>query len=262
MVKELTIVNQPKHITLSVIVFNVDIVQTPLEASLHDNIFRLTDETDVIFLFYGDYRKVIDLDKFSSLYGACGWIYGEDITYTLFQVFQYGKEILERYVSYLVGNIEDLSEPGLDNILEKVQKVNMADIKWPVFKVRRLDPKELYNIYNKPLDSSSDKSMDSVKEWYNKFWETEDKTKPSDNRYSTWHSSSRLMYFKSDVINKLVDLWYEDEGEREWIETFTWQDPKYLLASMVKHLEMDIQDTDIENLNYDSKTERKKSKVS
>lgn len=249
---EIFVVNQPKHTSLSVIVFDTGKTEFPLPTKIHENLYTLSEQTDLFFIFKGDLSG-INLDKFSSLYEATGWILsGKSVSTSLFKVFEYSKEIFESYVSYTVWNSFSLADikGNMKDLTGKIIKATMSDLKWPIFKYTRLTPKELFDIYKNEELENEEGVKNFLLSWYNKFWQDINKERrhgDQGNRYTTYKSESALMFFKTQTVNRLIsDIW---ENNKEWVETFIWDDPRYLLTCSCKKLGINIQNEDLGNLS-------------
>lgn len=209
------VLKQPGHVILSLVVIGMD---HPKSTKFLETIDELSSVSDVLFIFsdrvgIGD----IDLRKFSSLYGACGFIHGtKEIGETLFQVLEYSKHIFQRHVGYVVMNDWNIPEiEDVPKLCEQLQTWTMSTITSPIFQIRRLDPTELYRLYRLPK-----------KPWW--------KIQPEEDNigmYMTHTSPSPVLFFK----NLIRDKWLEEDREN-YLKTFTENDVRSVLASLVKDL--------------------------
>lgn len=243
--RKVCVISQPKRTILSILVIDEDMVKFPILPKIHNDIPKIEEYSDVFFLFSGNFEK-IDPEKFTSLYGGCGYLVDDakDINSSLFQVLQYGKEIFETHLTYTIWKFDEISRVNnMSRLCENLQKFNMSDLKWPVFKIRRLGPSELCDIYMRS-DGEKEERVKNFLELLYKIWYKDDKGNGI-NKHSTYTSNSVCLIFKRDSILKLLEAWNE---EKEWIDTFTWADYRYLFASLSKHLSIQVQDNDIETL--------------
>ena len=242
---EIYVVNQPKHSILSVILFDEEKTKFPLSDNLHENIFKLAEISDLFFVFKGKYyENTADLDKFTSLYGATAWINTISlVTPALMKVLQYARDIFNQHTAYTICNSFNLDEiKDINQYKDKIMKVTMSDTTWPILKITRLNSFEMYDIY---MRENVNKNW--LENWYNEFWNNI--KNPRNNKYTTFKSESNIIYLKNITINKIVELWENEGGYwHEWINTFTWNDPRYLIASLLKLNDIKTQNINIEDL--------------
>ena len=237
---QIYIIEQPSHSILSIMVLEEEKVKFPISQKIHNDLPKLEECSDVFFIFLGDFN-MIDMEKFTSLYGGIGYLKSKDPTLALFETLQYGKEIFETHITYAIWKFEEIETKIKDmkKVGSNFQRVTMSDLNWPIFEIRRLGPQELCDIYMKGEDN---KKMNKFLElWYKYYWKDDRK----ENKYSTYTSDTTCQVFKRSIVEKLLEAW---KNEREWIDTFTWADYRYLLASLTKHLNIKIQSHNIEEI--------------
>lgn len=134
------ILENPKHITASLIWFP-DFLNT-LENSQVSNILDgLQEKFDLYFIFPKDLMRTIDLEKFSRLYQASGYIISEDTDQC--QAFWWTLKYLRTfmgssYVGYFLLE-SDRSRPGI----EDMERVSMSQLNIGVMKYTRMPYSEI-----------------------------------------------------------------------------------------------------------------------
>ena len=222
--------HQPTRSIVSVLALGPEF---PLSQALHENIERLNKISDVFYILPTEYPG-IDPEKFTSLYGGLGWMISEGtVSCGVMGVIDYLQEIYpHQFAGFLIGHTNDLSEKDYktDNILRLVA----SDIVKPVFKPIRLSSEDLYELYTR-----TPKTL-----WGEKIY-----PKEKENMFARYTSDSPLVLLKLSVIRSLLGFW-KDPDTRGWIETFIMDDPKYMLASLIKYLGIDIIESNLEELEY------------
>lgn len=249
------VLNQPKHIILSVVVVNCSI---PLIDRIHEDLDKLVKFSDVIFIFCEDKfinNKKINKRKFTSLYQACGFIESSgNLAKTLFTVLEYSKEIFKKHIGITISNLDDinLTDTQVKNLIE----INGSAVMKPVFKIRRLNSDELYESYsNKEFEEYDDielvnfKLVSFILKLFNKKKEEENDTI---GMYKCYTSDSRLLYFKNGTINILLNF-ANDERMKSYIDSFIDDlDIRGILSSMIKKLNIDSLNQNIEDLEINN----------
>lgn len=251
------VINQPNHSLLSIVVVD-DKTDFPLSENIHNNIEKLREISDIIFLFSNN-SKNINRKKFTSLYRACGYIESDrNINETLLKLLYYSLEIFgSKIVGNIIVNISDLEEFS-DKLRDNIIKINMSPVMKPIFKIRRLSSKEYYDIYKIKTDNiSNGMTLTSYFLEYttginiiNQF-----KSNKIDNigMYSSFTSDSKILYFKTPVIKLIISFWKGEENSREnYTKSFKNNDVRYFLSSVVKYLGIEVMDLEIENLNIEN----------
>lgn len=219
--EEIYIINQPKHSLLSVVVVDCEL---PLNEKVHENINELRTISDVLFVF-SDQHKNINKKKFTSLYECCGYIESSgNIGRTVIKALVYGKEIFEHHFGYTLGNLSDLLKGGFT---EKLQKVMMSPISQPVFKSKRLSSKEYYEIYGEER-----KCFLCNKE-------------NIDNMFCSYTSDSMMIFMRAKTIDVLFDFM---NSNKDVIDSFKKTDPRFFIASLIKFLNIEQVDKNLEDL--------------
>lgn len=219
--EEIYVINQPKHNLLSVVVVDCEL---PITKEVHKNINELRTISDVLFVFLEQHRN-INKKKFTSLYECCGYIEStENIGRTIMKALIYGKEIFEHRFGYTIGNLSDLKRPGFT---DKLQKLIMSPISQPVFKLRRLSSEEYYEIYNEKR-----RCFLCNKE-------------NIDNMFCSYTSDSMMMFMRTRTIDVLFDFM---NSNKDVVDSFKKTDPRFFYASLIKFLNIEQVDENLEDL--------------
>ena len=249
------VLNQPKHIILSVVIVDCSI---PLIDRIHKDLDKLVKFSDVIFIFCEDKfinNKKINKRKFTSLYQACGFIESSgNLARTLFTVLEYSKEIFKKHIGITISNLDDinLTDTQIKNLIE----INGSAVMKPVFKIRRLNSDELYESYsNKEFEEYDDIELENFKlasfilKLFNKKREENNDTI---GMYKCYTSDSRLLYFKNGTINILLNF-VNDERMKNYIDSFIDDlDIRGILSSIIKKLNIDNLNQNIEDLEINN----------
>lgn len=244
---EIYVISQPKRLILSILVVDLPLSE-PLPEKIHQNLGWLINFSDVFFVFSEPHFKeqsTVDKIKFTSLYQACGFIDSktECISHELIKTLKYDKEIFEETKNHLgitIGKLSDVVDYSSTDF-SCIRNVMLSKITRPVFEIRRLTTDELFNIYK--LDNLTEHKKSKGKLFstilnalYRRSLET-DKI----GMYSTWHSESPFIYLPKISINTILQQEQLDsEGFKDWINTFISIDPRYLIASLIDHLGLEI----------------------
>lgn len=249
------VLNQPKHIILSVVIVDCSI---PLIDRIHKDLDKLVKFSDVIFIFCEDKfinNKKINKRKFTSLYQACGFTESSgNLARTLFTVLEYSKEIFKKHIGITISNLDDinLTDTQIKNLIE----INGSAVMKPVFKIRRLNSDELYESYsNKEFEEYDDIELENFKlasfilKLFNKKREENNDTI---GMYKCYTSDSRLLYFKNGTINILLNF-VNDERMKNYIDSFIDDlDIRGILSSITKKLNIDNLNQNIEDLEINN----------
>ena len=254
------VLNQPKHIILSVVVVDC---QVPLKTSIHNDLDKLIRYSDVIFIFCNDKfssNKKIDKRKFTSLYQACGFIESSgNLAKTLFTVLEYSKEIFKKHIGITISNLDniDITDIQIKNLIE----INGSAIMKPVFKIRRLESNELFEIYERDIESEEIEAKFKITTSILNFIDRKNKIITEDNygMFKCYTSDSKLLYFKNGTINLILNFVNNPESTN-YINSFENElDIRSVLSSIIKKLGIDnlnqnIEDLEINNLRPANKT--------
>lgn len=264
---EVYVVNQPKHRLISIVL--VDTNTFPLVSRIHNSIDKLVEISDVFFIFSDFHYKsqtLLDKTKITSLYQACAFIDcdGKDLGNCLFKVFNYAKEIFNTHTGYLIVDLNKLDmKSGSESLNRKLLEINGSSIMKPVFKIRRLESDELYKIYGREREESETKDtitkrglIATIVKIYQEC--TPEKVK-EDELYSDvnfginscYTTNSALMYFRNGTINIFL-TYYKNQKWKDYVSSFSYSSNcySYLLPSLVKKLELDNLDQNIETLEF------------
>lgn len=233
---EMYVVNQPRKSIVSLVLFDENITD-----EIHENIIKLNEISDVIFIFSREYKR-IDKNKLTSLYNGCAWIESYDnLGFTFFKVLDYCVQIFRMHNSFLLINMNNLVGIG-DKFFDNIKSVNSSSITKPIFKLRQLSAGDYKQIYTRK-EISEDSFLDKVRRFFGVYDELEEENE--DNMFCSYTSDSvALVYFRPTIL-KMIEF----NSENVYSELFdNMSDCRYLFASMTKYLNLDIIDCSIENL--------------
>lgn len=250
---EIYILRQPDKLILSIIVVDIDL-DKPVNDKAHSNLGWLTDFSDVFFIFNESHwsgQAFVGKEKFTSLYQGCGFISSDskNLGKSLMRVFEYDKEILSEekvHLGYTITNLSDLVELGITHFNHLT--TSLPYISRPIYKERRLTSSEFFDIYKyKENDSSVEKSLSNqpgrksiwrvmMEAWWKKRGNEKDRT----GMYSNWHSNSPLIYLPKGIVGLILDTTSQDSFFNAWTETFITGDVRFFIASLIKHLGIEI----------------------
>lgn len=257
--EEMYIVNQPRHLMISIILMDYDYY--PLPDNIHTGLCKLSEISDIVFIFSDSHfdNSKISKEKITTLYQACAFIDSSgNLPRTIFKALQYDKEIFGKHIGITISRCQDLQE-STPKLFENLEKINQSRIIKPVFKIRRLSSTELYNFYYTPSEEKRKKKwkciFDECLYFYHRHilksvifpWTRVDVPDPADYidcRYCTWGSNSSVLYFRNTTIGIFLE-----KVDKEFIDTFTDPDPRYLFAGLVKKNGIDCLDYNIEDLD-------------
>lgn len=250
---EIYVLEQPKHLIQSVVV--VDINEFPISEKIHENLEKLVNISDVIFIFsefhFPEQEKIVKR-KFSSLYQASAYINssGEILGDAIFKALLYSREIFDSHISYTISKLSDL-EKAKDLDFDGLMKITGSTILKPVYKERKLTSTELYNNYRLPeieIKSRHTNYIEFIK-WY--LFGNSEPIIPINlfNRmYSNWYSDSPFMYYRVGTIKMFCEKYLNDPEFNARISSFDESDPKYLFASITKSMGIEVLSLNIEDV--------------
>ena len=233
---EVYVVNQPKHSLISIVMVD-NLKEDPLRESIHERLFKLSEVSD-LFIIFKDVEG-IDPDKFAKLYTACAWIV-KDMARTEVQTFlkalEYSVVVFNSHAGYLAFEAEKIKDVyEVDN--EQLEEINASGLNWPIFKAQRLDADEMHRIY----------TINEERGFFRNIFGTDEERR----EYTTWKMTSSIAFFRPWLVPRFMDL------NEDYINSFTWKDIKYFLASAceylgIKRIEADIFSLDINKIRNDS----------
>lgn len=235
---EIYVVNQPKHSIVSLVVYDDNIID-----EIHSNIIKLNKISDVIFIFPNnkEYKK-IDKNKLTSLYCGCAWIDSYDsLNFTIFKILDYCIQIFKVHNTFLLINMRNLKNIS-NKLFNNIESVNASSMKNPIFKVRNLTADEYRDIYTRKVIENN-----SIFNKIRKFFGIEDELEEEtdDDMFCSYTSDSKVLVYFRATINKLIEF----NSKNIYSELFNSLDCRYLFASMTKYLNIEITDSNIEDLN-------------
>lgn len=196
----------------------------PLSQEIHDRIYQLSKVSDLFFIFTETPK--IDPDKFCSLYSGSAWIISSgNLVKTYLKAMSYTYEILSNgnyrgtLTAYDIRELPEINE-------EKLLRIVGSALVQPILKMERLGPDEMYDIYSLP----------------EKTVLFEKRGIKGDKKYSSWKGTSKLIFFRPGVVSNGLLSFESKEG---YIETFTWKDIRYFLASSIMYLGVGHTDSEV-----------------
>ena len=255
---ELYVINQPKHLLLSIVL--MDCENYPLRKEIHDNLCKLSEISDIIFIFSDKYfdNSEIHKDKLTSLYQGCAFIDSLDnLPRTIFKALLYDKEIFSKHIGVTISRCQDLFSIKEDKLFNNIIKVNQSRISKPIFNIYRLSSDEIYKFYSTKEDIVTKYSRFNNSELLRKVFILSsicdiEGNNEVDCRYCTWGSKSRVLYFRNITINLFLGHLLSKEDEfHSYIDTFTDKDIRYLFAGLVKKFGIECLNYNIEDLEID-----------
>lgn len=233
--EQMYVINQPKHLTSTIIVVGDEF---PLREEVHNDIEKLCEISDVLFMFAPSrftHQEDINFDKFASLYRSCAWVEsGASLGRTLMYMVDYDREIFETHRSTLILNSWDLGDIDTDKIMSLVS----SSISKPIVKIERLKSDEFYEIYKE--EEYSNPILNYLKP----------RTDVLEKAFCSYKAISDLVFLRSNTIDTILSFYdnREDDFPKKYVKSFTGDDIKYLLGSLIKYLGLDYFDANYKNI--------------
>lgn len=231
------VLRQPEHSLVTIIV--IDTRDLPLTKRVHENIDALGKVSDLFFVFSDHFKetnKGVDIPKFSNLYNACAYLYGEGkiIGEPLFLALAYCKDVFQKHPTYLITDTKKLGNFDDTKRISRFPEIALMGIQKPIMRICRLEEEELGSIYMMPDNITLN------------WWER--KAKETKDRYWSTHSSpTNILFFKSPTIGLLIKD-RDKEDFRDYIKTFIEDDFSYLMSSLIVREGIETTQTDIQNI--------------
>lgn len=239
--------------SLSIVIMDTEF---PLKGKVQEGLDELAKISDVFLLFddgWG-YSSEVDKMKFACLHDCLGWIDVKNTSSeTLLKVFQYTTTISEAsnflyYTIVLCSGLEKLTK-GLIHTWKSYKTSNL--INKPILDLRRLEPKELKEIYQLPKKENVGKLkkfINKIKEIYRKYSSISATSNLAmfdyTNAYCTHKTNSWFIPMKTYVISSILEFFKKEEN-KDYIKTFKKVNPLYFLSSVIKRLKIDITNADL-----------------
>jgi hypothetical protein len=230
---EVYVVNQPKHAIMTFIFVDP---KEEITSNSHNLILNFSENTDVMFIFKNIVG--IDPDAFTKVYGGCSWIVADKIlSRTFIKAITYSIVIFKDVVGFLTFDLSDYTGQygSISSFFDisKLRQVVSSSISCPIFNASHLDSSEMREIY-----STEGKYVDTGK--LNFPWK-----RPVEKRreYTTWKKTSFTAFFRPSLFEKLNML------SDDYIDSFTWNNIKYFLASACEYLGINRIKYDVFELN-------------
>lgn len=206
------LISQPKHKTSSIVVVGNEF---PLSLDKHENIDRLSEVSDIIFVFSSNSfnnHLSIDKDKFTSLYNGCGWVdYNEFISESVMKVLYYDREIFNDHLGFIITSTWNLSNYVFNP--KEYLRILGSSLQLPILSIKRRDNIELFETYSKLSIFSRNE--------YDKFFK--------------YKSQSNILFFRKPIVDLFLNHWTENE---DYFKTFTDIDCNNMFASLIKYLNL------------------------
>lgn len=203
------VIEQPKHSIASIISMNSDF---PICKNTHDNIRKLGEFTDLIFVF-PEVPRGVDIEKFTTLYQGSSYLVGNSKSLAIPTKIsiQYCVEVFNKHVAFLMTSMRALEYKQLDLNIQSIQEITASpDTRRPILEIVESDENALSEIY-----------MYEEK----RFFDTHDKI---GRKYSSFYTPSPIIYFKALTLKNLMELCTD-----EFLETFTEPDLSFMWASSI-----------------------------
>lgn len=239
---EIYVLKQPTKAIATIVVVDTEF---PLNSSIQDNIDKLNKVSDIIFMFSDTFNKHsegIDKNKFSSLYEASAWIEeGGSVPETFFKILRYCREIFDMKFGYGIIGMSDLcKEFPIDDIVNNISRIKTGDINnLSYFNIERHSREFLYELYKLPPKKS----------FFKKLLPERNKISPElAGMFCTYRSNSKYLYLNNSLIENFLRFQDEDVT-KQYIKSFQEEfDIRYLVASLVKYLGIDVIEKNLETL--------------
>ena len=254
--KGVFVVNQPKHLIATIIVID-DVL--PLPEPIHKVLCKLSEKTDIMFIFKSPSFNKVHKDKFASLYQGCSWIdsTNELVSISLFNILLYCTKIFNKHLGYLIISSESLLDEKIfsDKFFNNLEQITESTVTKPIYKIRRLSSDELYKFYSKSIDELNKEEIKNLGFNLFKFLlpDIEDSTdKAIDCRHCTWTSDSNALFLKMKIVENIV-IKCSTGGFKDYIKTFTDNDSRYFIVNLIKlmgieNIDYNLEDLDIKKL--------------
>jgi hypothetical protein len=247
----ISILRERRTKSFSIIFMNTEYPLTEKQQNRLDKLAKISDTFLVFDDKWGKGSETVDKMKFTCLHDCYGWVdVGNSLGETILKVLEYTLIIPESsgHLFYSFVKCDRLGEltTEITNTWVDYKKSNtLVD---PVFKLDRLSPSELANIYRKLEPTTSTKpisKVDLIKKWIIKLKYEPIKKSSIDytNAYTTHHTKSWFVPMKVGTISRLVDF-YKENKNLSYIRTFEFVDPFYFIASLIVKLGITISNFD------------------
>lgn len=221
------VLKQPTHAIASIVVVEGD--KLPLTEQVHENLDKLNELSDIIFVFSDRLKHDIDMRKFSMLYRACAFTCGSGkiVGDPLVNVISYTQEVFSgKYCTYLITSIDRLDrEISLNNVVE----FSLAGVNRPILEIDRLTAEELSEIYMFPEDSPA--SAAGSLPFQRLMSVVFSQGLNEDRSNSTHKSKTPIIFISGTTMKNLID-----NTPRDYLKTFVEEDYSFFIASLIRKL--------------------------
>lgn len=230
--EQVYVINQPKHITSSVIVVG-DIF--PLPENIHNGIEQLCEVSDVLLVFaptHFAHQKTINFDRFASLYRSCAWIEsGAFLGSTIIKLLKYDKEIFDCHRNTIFYDFQKIGDINTDRIMSIVA----SSLSKPILEISRLGTEEFYDIYR---NNEEDKI---ILPWI-------PKAKNMIKAFCSYKATSDIVFLRENTVNTILNFCEGTGFSKTYVESFTDSDIMYFLGSIIRYLGIDYLDRDYKTI--------------
>lgn len=232
------ILDRPKHNNVTFIYFESEKVDNSFDQKASDVLDKLSQSSDLVFIFNENMSRDINFDSMASLYMACGYVVSDNsyITQSLYYAASYFHVLYDRTYGFLMIPFEKLKTLEVDKVCNVI---NNGSIMSSVFKTRRLSVDELKQIFIKPNKQG--------------FWESLVKRKMkldySSGAYSRFDTSfeNNCIFLRRRFIIEMRKFIEHDElCPLEYLESFYTRKPTEFFASIKERLPENVKVLDLE----------------
>lgn len=251
---EVYMIRERRTKTLSIVLMNCEF---PLSQKQQEGLDRIARLSDTFLMFDDKWAKNssrVNKLKFTCLHDCIGWLdVGKTSSESLMKIFEYTLTIPE-FSNFLNYSIIDCCQLGLlsDDIVKtwNAYRANPHIID-PIFKLRRLTPTELSEIYKTPevdLVSKNNSFIKFILKYWNGITNLKKKELNCENAYNTHIIDSWFVLFKTNLVSKFV-AFLKEEKNKQYIDSFKKTNPLYFFASLfIKLGDIKFENLSIENV--------------
>ena len=231
------ILERPKHNNVTFIYFQSEKIKDLFDQDTSNVLDKLSQASDLIFIFNKKMSSEVNFEKMSSLYRACGYIESDNnyLTQSLYYATSYFHVLYERCLGFLMISFEKLKNLDVERVCSIINNGNLFS---SVFKTRRLSIEELKQIFIKPEKMG--------------FWESKIKGKMkleySSGCYSRFSTSyeNNCIFLRTKFVIEMRKFIESEECPFEYLESFYTREPSEFFASIKERLPENVKVLDLE----------------
>lgn len=244
------VVKQPCKTIISFV--RVTKEEEPLEKEVYDFLAKLSEKTDIIFIFNKESQKVVDCKKFTSLYSGCGYVVEDNIIDTIIRSFQYATNIFNVHLTYLLLDDLQVLPKNSDTFFHNLEQFNMSNAKSVICQINKLDSERLFELYRtKPGEVVQNPK------WKQICFGVEPVSVKFDDYdlHTKYEVVSNSILLKVGHVQQLLGLIQEENWFKDYVKTFKRADHwnlffgSYFFRTDTKHLEGGVEDFKIGKLS-------------